>query len=34
MLVEGMAINFFAQFRICQRFAPMMIAQGAAVSSM
>jgi NAD(P)-dependent dehydrogenase (short-subunit alcohol dehydrogenase family) len=28
-LVEGMAINFFAQFRICQRIVPMMIAQGA-----
>src|SRR5215468_5856464 len=27
-LVEGMAINFFAQFRICQRIVPMMIAQG------
>ena len=27
-LVEGMAINFFAQFRICQRVVPMMIAQG------
>ena len=24
-----MAINFFAQFRICQRIGPMMIAQGA-----
>ena len=24
-LVEGMAINFFAQFRICQRIVPMMI---------
>jgi len=27
-LVEGMAINFFAQFRICQRIVPMMIARG------
>jgi 3-oxoacyl-[acyl-carrier protein] reductase len=27
-LLEGMAINFFAQFRICQRIVPMMIAQG------
>jgi len=27
-LVEGMAINFFAQFRICQRIVPLMIAQG------
>src|SRR5215475_11441245 len=27
-LVEGMTINFFAQFRICQRIVPMMIAQG------
>ncbi len=27
-LVYGMAINFFAQFRICQRVVPMMIAQG------
>jgi 3-oxoacyl-[acyl-carrier protein] reductase len=27
-LVEGMAINFFAQFRICQRVVPLMIAQG------
>jgi 3-oxoacyl-[acyl-carrier protein] reductase len=27
-LVEGMAINFFAQFRICQRIVPMIIAQG------
>jgi NAD(P)-dependent dehydrogenase (short-subunit alcohol dehydrogenase family) len=27
-LVEGIAINFFAQFRICQRIVPMMIAQG------
>jgi 3-oxoacyl-[acyl-carrier protein] reductase len=27
-LVEGMAINFFAQFRIYQRVVPMMIAQG------
>ncbi len=27
-LVDGMAINFFAQFRICQRVVPMMIAQG------
>ena len=27
-LVDGMAINFFAQFRICQRIVPMMIAQG------
>src|SRR5262249_50258369 len=27
-LVYGMAINFFAQFRICQRIVPMMIAQG------
>jgi 3-oxoacyl-[acyl-carrier protein] reductase len=27
-LVEGMAINFFAQFRICQRVVPIMIAQG------
>ena len=26
-LVHGMAINFFAQFRITQRFAPMMIDQ-------
>jgi len=26
-LVGGMAINFFAQFRICQRIVPMMIAQ-------
>src|ERR1700746_3857779 len=25
-LVEGMAINFFAQFRICQRVVPRMIA--------
>jgi 3-oxoacyl-[acyl-carrier protein] reductase len=27
-LVYGMAINFFAQFRICQRVVPMMIVQG------
>jgi 3-oxoacyl-[acyl-carrier protein] reductase len=27
-LVYGMAINFFAQFRICQRIVPMMIARG------
>ncbi len=27
-LVAGMAINFFAQFRICQRIVPLMIAQG------
>jgi 3-oxoacyl-[acyl-carrier protein] reductase len=27
-LIEGMTINFFAQFRICQRIVPMMIAQG------
>ena len=27
-LIEGMTINFFAQFRICQRVVPMMIAQG------
>jgi 3-oxoacyl-[acyl-carrier protein] reductase len=27
-LVDGMAINFFAQFRICQRIVPLMIAQG------
>jgi 3-oxoacyl-[acyl-carrier protein] reductase len=27
-LVAGMEINFFAQFRICQRVVPMMIAQG------
>jgi 3-oxoacyl-[acyl-carrier protein] reductase len=27
-LVYGMAINFFAQFRICQRIVPMMIAHG------
>jgi len=27
-LVYGMAINFFAQFRICQRIVPLMIAQG------
>lgn len=27
-LVEGMAINFFAQFRICQRVVPLMIDQG------
>ncbi len=27
-LVYGMAINFFAQFRICQRVVPLMIAQG------
>src|SRR5215472_16839084 len=27
-LVEGMTINFFAQFRICQRIVPLMIAQG------
>jgi 3-oxoacyl-[acyl-carrier protein] reductase len=27
-LIEGMAINFFAQFRICQRVVPMMIARG------
>ena len=27
-LVDGMAINFFAQFRICQRIVPMMIARG------
>src|SRR5258708_25529054 len=27
-LVDGMVINFFAQFRICQRIVPMMIAQG------
>src|SRR5215469_6132761 len=26
-LDEGMTINFFAQFRICQRIVPMMIAQ-------
>src|SRR3989338_5765396 len=26
-LLYGMAINFFAQFRICQRVVPMMIAQ-------
>jgi 3-oxoacyl-[acyl-carrier protein] reductase len=27
-LVDGMAINFFAQFRVCQRIVPMMIARG------
>ncbi len=27
-LLYGMAINFFAQFRICQRVVPLMIAQG------
>jgi 3-oxoacyl-[acyl-carrier protein] reductase len=27
-LVDGMAINFFAQFRICQRVVPLMITQG------
>jgi 3-oxoacyl-[acyl-carrier protein] reductase len=27
-LVYGMAINFFAQFRICQRVVPLMIAAG------
>jgi 3-oxoacyl-[acyl-carrier protein] reductase len=27
-LLHGMSINFFAQFRICQRIAPLMIAQG------
>jgi 3-oxoacyl-[acyl-carrier protein] reductase len=27
-LTYGMAINFFAQFRICQRIVPLMIAQG------
>jgi 3-oxoacyl-[acyl-carrier protein] reductase len=27
-LVSGTAINFFSQFRICQRIVPMMIAQG------
>jgi 3-oxoacyl-[acyl-carrier protein] reductase len=27
-LVGGMAINFFAQFRVCQRIVPLMIAQG------
>src|SRR5262245_4334821 len=27
-LVDAMAINFFAQFRICQRVVPLMIAQG------
>src|SRR5262249_47602124 len=27
-LVEGMAINFFAQFRICHRIVPLIIAQG------
>ena len=27
-LLYGMAINFFAQFRICQRVVPMMIDQG------
>src|SRR5262249_17051775 len=27
-LVEGMTINFFAQFRICQRIVPMMMTQG------
>jgi 3-oxoacyl-[acyl-carrier protein] reductase len=27
-LVHGMSINFFAQFRLIQRFAPMMIEQG------
>lgn len=30
-LVHGMEINFFAQFRLTQRFAPMMIAQGGGV---
>ncbi len=30
-LVYGMQINFFAQFRLIQRFAPMMIEQGGAV---
>jgi len=30
-LIYGMAINFFAQFRITQRFAPTMIAQHAGV---
>ena len=30
-LVHGMAINFFAQFRLTQRFAPMMIEQGEGV---
>lgn len=29
-LVYGMQINFFAQFRLIQRFAPMMIEQGGA----
>lgn len=27
-LMHGMAINFFAQFRICQRIVPIMMAQG------
>jgi 3-oxoacyl-[acyl-carrier protein] reductase len=27
-LIYGMAINFFAQFRICQRVVPLMIARG------
>jgi len=27
-LLYGMAINFFAQFRVCQRVVPLMIAQG------
>jgi 3-oxoacyl-[acyl-carrier protein] reductase len=30
-LVRGMEINFFAQFRLTQRFAPMMIEQGGGV---
>ncbi|WP_433298514.1 SDR family NAD(P)-dependent oxidoreductase [Pseudonocardia sp. CA-142604] len=30
-LVQGMEINFFAQFRLTQRFAPMMIEQGGGV---
>ena len=30
-LMYGMAINFFAQFRLTQRFAPMMIEQGEGV---
>jgi 3-oxoacyl-[acyl-carrier protein] reductase len=29
-LMHGMSINFFAQFRICQRLVPLMIAQGGA----
>ncbi|KND62096.1 short-chain dehydrogenase/reductase SDR [Candidatus Burkholderia verschuerenii] len=32
-LQYGTAINFFAQFRICQRIVPMMLERGGATSS-